>query len=137
VIPSATPAQATTIPPTVNQPLPPSAQSAALTPHPTTPAVKPDPPDIRALVARGDSLLALGDIVAARLLYERAASLGSGRAATAVGRTYDPQELARLNVTGPKADASVAATWYRSGATLGDPEATGMLRHLTQGEPAK
>jgi hypothetical protein len=113
--------------------VPPATEAA----QPTATPVKLDPPDIRALITRGDSLLALGDIAAARLLYERAASLGSGRAATAVGRTYDPQELAKLRVSGPKPDKALAASWYRSGATLGDTEAAGMLRHLNEGEPAK
>ncbi len=115
---------------------PASVPPAVAAAQPTATTVKLAPPDVRALIARGDSLLALGDIAAARLLYERAASLGSGRAAT-VGRTYDPQELAQLHVNGPKPDTSLAASWYRSGATLGDTEATGMLRHLNGGEPAK
>ena len=45
-------------------------------------------------------MLALGDISAARLLYERAAALGSAKAATALGKTYDPAFLASIQVSG-------------------------------------
>ncbi|MFO1028443.1 MAG: hypothetical protein U1E70_24980 [Acetobacteraceae bacterium] len=96
-------------------------------------AARGEPADVKALLARGDKLLAMGDIAAARLLYERAASLGSGRAATSVGKTYDPAFLATLKVTGPRPDAGFAASWYRSGLTLGDPEAPALLDRLAGG----
>ena len=94
-------------------------------------ATASDPPDMKSLLARGDRLLAIGDIAAARLLYERAASLGSGKAATMVGRTYDPAYLSRMKVNGPRPDPAMAASWYRSGLTLGDPDAAAPLSHLS------
>ena len=45
-------------------------------------------------------MLAPGDISGAHLLYERAASLGSARAATALGKTYDLAFLASIQVSG-------------------------------------
>src|SRR5271165_4840054 len=101
----------------------------------TMPAPAPAAPprfataDLTLLLSRGDTMLALGDISAARLLYQRAAALGSARAATAVGKTYDPVFLASIHATGISADRGVAAEWYRKGAALGDREgAAGLAR---------
>jgi len=74
------------------------------------------------LLSRGDAMLALGDIAAARLLYERAAVLGSARAATAAGKTYDPSFLASIQASGILPDRAAAMAWYRKGGALGDPE---------------
>jgi AAA domain len=96
---------------------------------------QPESSGVKALLARGDMLLAMGDITAARLLYQRAASLGSGRGATAVGKTYDPDFLAAIRVTGPRPDRSIARTWYQNGMTLGDAEAAPLLQRLGAGDP--
>jgi hypothetical protein len=100
-------------------------------------ALQPDLSNIQVLLSRGDKSLALGDLTAARLFYERAASLGSGRGATSVGRTYDPVFLAAIMANGPRADTGIARTWYQTGVTLGDPEATLLLHRLGSSEDAK
>src|SRR6202035_3345627 len=46
--------------------------------------------EIAGLLARGDWLFATGDVASARLLYERAADAGEGRAAVRLGETFDP-----------------------------------------------
>ncbi len=99
----------------------------------------PSPPrytsaDLALLLSRGDAMLALGDISAARRLYERAAALGSARAATAVGKTYDPVFLASIHATGITADRGVAAEWYRKGAALGDREGAAWLARLSRAQ---
>ena len=76
-------------------------------------------------------MLALGDIVAARLFYQRAADLGSAGGATALGKTYDPRFLASIQATGIAADKKLAAQWYAKGAALGDTEGATRLRTLT------
>ncbi len=76
-------------------------------------------------------MLALGDISAARLLYERAASIGSARAATALGKTYDPAFLTSIQVSGLAPNRSAAVLWYRKGAEMGDAEAADRLARLT------
>jgi TPR repeat protein len=86
--------------------------------------------DLAALLARGDAMLELGDVVAARLFYQRAASLGSARGATALGKTYDPVFLAAVQATGITADRKLAAGWYRKGAALGDAEGSRRLAVL-------
>jgi hypothetical protein len=72
------------------------------------------------LLARGDQLLASDDIAASRLLYQRAAELGSGPAATAVGKTFDPLFLEQARARGIRGDAAIAAGWYRKASAAGD-----------------
>ncbi|HEX5325607.1 MAG TPA: hypothetical protein VFW75_02965 [Acetobacteraceae bacterium] len=82
------------------------------------------------LLSRGDAMLAIADISAARLLYARAAAGGSGRAATQIGKTYDPAFLTQIGITGMSADGATAATWYRKAMALGDREAADRLQRL-------
>ena len=90
------------------------------------------PEAVAALLRRGDALLQGGDIVAARLLFERAAAAGSGPGATRVGKTYDPAFLATLGVNGPLGDTAQAINWYRKASVeFGDGEAGERLRSLT------
>ncbi|WP_420014340.1 hypothetical protein, partial [Teichococcus deserti] len=67
-----------------------------------------------------DGMLALRDISAARRLYAYAAEAGSGRAATGLGRTYDPVFLARIGAEGIRPDPALAARWYQIAARLGE-----------------
>ena len=85
---------------------------------------------LAALLRRGDELLALGDLSAARLCYERAAMGGSARAATGVGKTYDPIFFKHSGVRGASPNAVKAAAWYRKAIELGDSEAAPHLRML-------
>jgi hypothetical protein len=70
---------------------------------------------------RGDEMLALKDISAARKFYEYAANAGSARAATALARTFDATFIAQLGVVGLKPDKALAAAWYNKAAALEDP----------------
>jgi TPR repeat protein len=75
-------------------------------------------------------MLALGDVSAARLLYQRGAAGGSGRAATGVGKTYDPLFLAEIRASGIVGDAAAAAAWYEKAVALGDASAAELLKRL-------
>ena len=111
------------------QPMVPSRarQGQAASAEPTLP-----PGMVGALIRRGDEMVRLGDISAARLLYERAAVGGSGRAATAAGRTYDATFLAAIGVRGIRGDPAAALAWYQRAAALGDHEGRELLaRHAT------
>jgi TPR repeat protein len=110
----------------VPAPEPEPPQAAA--PAPSEPT--PDPQEIAGLIARGDELLGTGDVVSARLFYQRAAELGSGPAATAVGQTYDPLFLEVARVRGVRGDPQAAADWYRKAVALGDQQAEIRLRRL-------
>ena len=117
----------------VRSALPDKAQPAAPTiplvvAHPAPPApTVASAPIIDALVRRGDSLLAIGDIAAARQLYTRAADNGSGSAAKALGMTYDPRFLSHIGAQGIASDPKAAATWYRRASELGDTEGAMLL----------
>ena len=77
--------------------------------------------------SRGDAMLAIKDISAARKFYEYAANCGSARAATALAGTYDPAFLVQLNAVGVRPDPALAADWYRRATTLGAPDAEARL----------
>jgi TPR repeat protein len=114
------------------QPLTPEPHNAAVSP-PAAELVtaKVSPAVLAALLARGDALIAIGDIAAARLVYQRGVALGSGPAATATGKTYDPRFLRRIGAVGVVADPDSAAVWYRKGLALGDGDAAPFLGGLT------
>ncbi len=105
-------------------PVPP-AQEAAL---PAPPATQPVPPELTAaLLDRGEAMLAIGDVSAARLLFERAAAGGSAPALRAAGQAYDPAVLSRLGAVGIRPDAARAVAFYDKAAALGDAEAHRLL----------
>ncbi len=64
------------------------------------------PSTVALLLRQGDERLVLGDISAARRLFERAAYAGSAAGARGVARTYDPSVLGRA---GMLADPAAAA----------------------------
>jgi hypothetical protein len=71
------------------------------------------------LIARGDELLSLGDIVAARQLYEFAFDRGQMQAAVALGRTYDPVTFEKLKVRGLTPNPQAALEWYKKAKKAG------------------
>jgi TPR repeat protein len=76
-------------------------------------------------------MLQQGDVLSARLFFERAAEAGSAQGATSAGKTYDPNFLASIDARGLKSDVSRAMEWYRTAFSLGDKEAGERLKVLT------
>ncbi|HYZ62146.1 MAG TPA: AAA family ATPase [Acetobacteraceae bacterium] len=107
----------------------PQAAVGAGAPEPLTAKASPSAA-VAPLLARGEALIAIGNVAAARLAYQRAAALGSGPAATATGRTYDARFLQQIGAIGVVADPEAAAAWYRKGAALGDGTAAPFLAGL-------
>lgn len=101
---------------------PPEQPQAAASPETISPEL------VAALMKRGEQSLALGDIAAARLLFERATVAGDAAAATALGKTYDPNFVA----LGGKPDAAIAAAWYRKAIALGNPRAATLIQRLSR-----
>jgi hypothetical protein len=89
-----------------------------------------DPEDIKLLLKQGEQFIAAGDLVTARIVFQRAAEAGDAAAAMALAATYDPTVLARLGVVGMSADVVKARTWYQKAESLGAPEARRRLEVL-------
>jgi hypothetical protein len=85
---------------------------------------------IKDLLAKADRLIAKGDIVGARALYQRATELGSAQAALALGGTYDPNRLWSLGVLGLAGNRDRARQWYQRAGELGSAEAKARLTAL-------
>ncbi len=86
--------------------------------------------DIVLLIKQGEQFIAAGDVVTARIVFQRAAEAGDPNAAVALGATYDPTVLARLGVVGMGADVEKARNWYQKAESLGSPEAARRLKIL-------
>ena len=86
--------------------------------------------DIVLLIKQGEQFIASGDVVTARIVFQRAAEAGDPNAAVALGATYDPTVLARLGVVGMGADVEKARNWYQKAESLGSPEAARRLKIL-------
>lgn len=81
------------------------------------------------LMTRAAGALQARDFSAARRLYEAAARQGVAVAATALGQTYDPPQIARMGGT-ISGDVEQAEQWYQRGVDLGDPAAAALLQSL-------
>jgi hypothetical protein len=89
-----------------------------------------DPEEIKLLTKQGEQFAAAGDLVTARILFQRAAEAGDAIAAMALGATYDPNVLAKLGVVGMVADVEKARSWYRKAESFGSSEASRRLNAL-------
>jgi TPR repeat protein len=89
-----------------------------------------DPEELKFLTRQGEQLASAGDLVTARILFQRAAEAGDATAAMALGATYDPNVLARLGVIGMGADVEKARSWYQRAESQGSAQATRQLQAL-------
>ncbi len=112
----------------------PASQAVAKPGHPPTNAL----PErvVAELLSRGDAMLGLQDISAARRLYERAADAGSAQAAMALAATYDPAQRTGKQWD-TEANKTLAATWYRRAKSLGAEEAASRLKQLGAEQAAR
>ena len=106
-----------------------SISTAAARPVPrATPAQ--DPAAAAAYVTKGDALLTIKDISAARKFYEFGADTGSARAALSLAKTYDPAFMSKLGAVGLASNLALAQTWYQRAAELGEPSAQVALQRI-------
>src|SRR6266849_6480653 len=89
-----------------------------------------DAETLAALMTRAKSLLALGDIAAARLLLERAANAQDASAAFLLAQTYDPAVLGVRDTRSITPDPVMARDWYRKAASFGSADAQQRLTQL-------
>jgi hypothetical protein len=124
-VPAAPAAPAATVASAPANPSPAAPTSIAAIPVPSG--------DFEALVKRGDDLLKIGDVMAARSAYERPAFGGDAAAAIGMGQTYDPLFLAQLGARGMRGDPVQAAYWYARARDAGNREGDRKLRALFSG----
>jgi hypothetical protein len=110
-------AEADQAPPFVAKP---EAVNAAKAPAlaPVVPRPARDTRRLDALVGRGEQLLARGEVAAARLFFERAASEGDPRGARGLARSYDESALKALSIVGLEGSNTEAERWYVKAAEL-------------------
>jgi len=112
------------VPPLPRFPAAPVAVERVSAPAPATPPATPPatgaaaPEQSADLLRRGDEYLRNGDVVTARLFYERAAELGDFQAMMALGQTYDPILLQQLGARGIVPDMKLAQRWYARAAEV-------------------
>jgi hypothetical protein len=100
--------------------------------EPQTAALHLDPAEIAILLKRGQDALNNGDLVAARLLLQRAAAAGSADGALALAQTFDSIVIGRLGAVGVAADAAKAREWYQKAARLGSGLAAQQIANFQQ-----
>jgi hypothetical protein len=92
-----------------------------------------DAAEIALLLRNGTVLMESGDIIPARLMFQRAAEAGDAPAAFALAETYDPAVLEKLGTKGAiKADIALAEKWYAKAKDLGSTAAPERLARITR-----
>jgi len=100
-------------------------------PQPAAPAARRmDADELAGLLKRARSLLAVGDIPAARLLLERAADAQEAEAALMLGTTYDPLVIGNQDMRSITPDPAMARQWYQKAAALGSADARRRLSQI-------
>jgi hypothetical protein len=90
-----------------------------------------DAAEIALLLKNGSVLMGNGDVVAARLMFQRAAEAGDAPAAFALAETYDPAVLEKMGTKGAiKADIAQAQRWYAKAKDLGSTAAPERLARI-------
>jgi TPR repeat protein len=89
-----------------------------------------NPTPAELMIKEAVNLINGGNLVAARILLERATGLGSGVAALALGETYDPTRAARLRTGREEVDPAKAREWYQRALALGSGDALSRLAAL-------
>jgi hypothetical protein len=96
-----------------------------------TPAVRAlDRATVQLLLQQGEQLVAAGDLVSARQVYQRAAEAGNAAAALALGATFDPVVLGRIGMQSIGADVEKARSWYEKARQFGSADAPHRLETL-------
>jgi hypothetical protein len=107
----------------------PVSEHPAISEQPATSGSKADS-EVALLMTRAQSLLAQGNINAARNFLERAVEMGSAKASFAIAETYDPRVLSQWSVYGIRGDAAKARKFYAKAAAGGIEEAKDRLDSL-------
>ena len=107
-----------------------ASASLSASPTPRRTSRRLEASEIAELLRRANQVAAKGDLVGARLLFQRAAEAGNSSAALAIAGTYDPLVLERLGERGLAPDVALARFWYEKARELGSKEAPQRLEML-------
>jgi hypothetical protein len=114
------------------KPEPKKAQTVSLQPESTKLVPKVSAAEEEQMLDRALNFLRDGDIASARLLLEHLARKGSGKAAMALGQTFDPVFFRSMNTLGGlRPDRGKAQAWYKMAVDLGQPGAQQRLEGLS------
>jgi len=80
----------------------------------------PPPESVASLLRKGQRLLEIGDIEAARDLFKDMAVAGIADGAFVLGSTYDPKSLADSGMANIRPDPNKALLWYRRAHLLAE-----------------
>jgi hypothetical protein len=89
-----------------------------------------DPDEVAASLTRANTLIASGDVAAARLVLRHSADSGDAQAAMLLAETYDPAFLEKLGVRGFVPNVAMARDWYEKARKFGAAEAARRLEVL-------
>jgi hypothetical protein len=110
----------------------PPAEAESQTAPPVSAAPRINDEERANLLASGRTFLIIGDVIAARLAFRRAADGGDAQAALALGGTFDPLVLKSPGAVGVAADPAQARGWYQTAAELGSRDAPQRLKQLAK-----
>jgi hypothetical protein len=108
-----------------------AAPIAPTTPEPG-PTISPTRDEAASLFKRGRDLIAVGDIVGARMIFKHLADAGDAQASFMLASTFDAAVIATLKVVGVQADPAKARAWYERAAELGSSEAKQRLQQSAE-----
>jgi hypothetical protein len=110
----------------------PAKEAVSLRPEPAKPKVTVSAAEESQMLDRALNFVRDGDISSARLILEHLARKGSGKAAMALGQTFDPEFFASMNTLGGlRPDSAKAQVWYKMAVDLGQPGAQQRLEGLS------
>ncbi len=107
-----------------------AAVVAAAPPGAAAPPRRFDLDELSGLMKRAKRLIAVGDIVPARLLLERAAEAQDASAAYLLAQTYDPAVLGTQDMRSITPDPAKARRWYERAAQFGSADAQERLAQM-------
>jgi hypothetical protein len=110
----------------------PPAETESQTAPPVSTVPRTNDEEMANMLASGRTFLIIGDVIAARLAFRRAADGGDAQAALALGGTFDPLVLKSLGAVGVAADPAQARDWYQTAAELGSRDAPQRLKQLAK-----
>ena len=114
--------------------MPPANASSTASAAPPVAPRQIDPKEIAALLKRAEELVSIGDLPAARLLLLRLAEAHNARAAFALGATYDPNVIKKLEGISAAPDLALARAWYQRAQDWGLSDASKQLDALASAD---